>query len=279
MKPTQSLRNKSPKKPIRRIVALSGGKDSTALAIYLRKKIPNLEYVFCDSGEELPETYDYLYKLQDYLSISVTWLKTERNFQYYLDMYKGVLPDSNTRWCTRVLKIEPFEKYVGDDQIINYVGIRADELHRQGYISKKSNIKTEFPFIENQIRLDGVLRILKEEGLGLPEYYRWRSRSGCFFCFYQQKREWVGLLENHRELYSQAEAFEKNDPEAGTKYTWMEKESLESIRKDPERIAKIKADYEKRKIRLKNQFKDNQKLTDLWTDEGVNQKLRFPQTL
>jgi 3'-phosphoadenosine 5'-phosphosulfate sulfotransferase (PAPS reductase)/FAD synthetase len=26
----------------------------------MRDRIPELEYVFCDTGEELPETYDYL---------------------------------------------------------------------------------------------------------------------------------------------------------------------------------------------------------------------------
>jgi len=113
---SQSLDNtQQGNKPVRHIVALSGGKDSTALAVFLRKKIPNLEYVFCDSGEELQETYDYIHKLQDYLSIDVTWLKDDRDFQYYLEMFKGVLPDSNKRWCTRMLKIKPFEEYVGDD--------------------------------------------------------------------------------------------------------------------------------------------------------------------
>ncbi|MCY4523312.1 MAG: phosphoadenosine phosphosulfate reductase family protein, partial [Halobacteriovoraceae bacterium] len=51
----------------RQICPLSGGKDSTALAIYLKSKVPNLEYVFCDTGAELPETYEYLDKLEAFL--------------------------------------------------------------------------------------------------------------------------------------------------------------------------------------------------------------------
>ena len=39
----------------RHILALSGGKDSSALAVYLRDKVPNLEYVFCDTKKELDE--------------------------------------------------------------------------------------------------------------------------------------------------------------------------------------------------------------------------------
>ena len=44
---------------------------------------------------------------------------------------------------------------------------------------------------------EGVLSILEESGLGLPEYYKWRSRSGCTFCFFQKKIEWIGLQENN----------------------------------------------------------------------------------
>ncbi len=276
----QSLENAEQiDKPVRHIVALSGGKDSTALAVFLRKKIPNLEYVFCDSGEELQETYDYIYKLQDYLSIDIKWLKDDRDFEYYLDMYKGVLPDPNKRWCTRMLKIKPFEEYVGDEPIINYVGIRADEIQRTGYISKKPNIKTEFPFIENNIRLDGVLSILKQEGLGLPEYYSWRSRSGCYFCFFQQKIEWVGLLENKPDYYLKAESFEKLDPKTGKKFTWMENESLKYIRNNPERIKAIKAEYKQRKIWQANQFKKDQTLFNLWANEDINQRIKFPKNL
>ncbi len=47
-------------RPVRHILSLSGGKDSTALEIYMRDRIPELEYVFCDTEQELPETYEYL---------------------------------------------------------------------------------------------------------------------------------------------------------------------------------------------------------------------------
>ena len=49
---------------LRHILSLSGGKDSAALAIYLRDRVPEMKYVFHDSGKELPETYDYLARLQ-----------------------------------------------------------------------------------------------------------------------------------------------------------------------------------------------------------------------
>ena len=250
-------------KPVRHIIALSGGKDSSALAVYLRGKIPNVEYVFCDTGEELDETYEYLGLLEAFLGKKIQWLKSIKDFKFYLDMYKGVLPDAQTRWCTRMLKLKSYEQYIGDDEVVSYVGIRADEPHRTGYISTKPNIKAVFPFIENNIRHADVVRILEEAGLGLPKYYSWRSRSGCFFCFFQQKREWIGLLENHPDLFEKAKAFEKVDPVTGERYTWNQGESLDEL---AQRADEIKADYLKRKERNALAFKGHQKLKDVWGD-------------
>ena len=216
-------------KGIRHILSLSGGKDSTALALYMKDKVSEMEYVFCDTGEELPETYDYLEKIEAHLGKHVMRLNPDRPFKHYLDLYRGVLPDPRTRWCTRMLKLKPFERYVGDDPVKLYVGIRADESHRSGYVSTKPNIVSCFPFVEDRLRRNDIMRILDDSGLGLPDYYRWRSRSGCYFCFFQQRREWVGLLENHEDLFRKAAAFEKNDPDTGETFTWVQGESLEQL--------------------------------------------------
>ena len=49
-------------------MGISGGKDSAALAIHMRDKIPDMEYVFCDTGSELKETYEFIKRLEAYLN-------------------------------------------------------------------------------------------------------------------------------------------------------------------------------------------------------------------
>jgi len=212
----------------RHVLGLSGGKDSSALAIYLRDRVPEMEYVFCDTGKELPETYEFLTLMEAYLGKPILRLVNERDFDHYLSVFNGYLPSSRMRWCTRLLKLKPFEQYVGDDPVINYVGIRADE-QREGYISTKPNIRSVFPFREDGITKADVLRILEESGVGVPKYYRWRTRSGCFFCFFQRKEEWVGLAREHPEFYAQAKAYEKVDTETGERFTWRQGETLDEL--------------------------------------------------
>lgn len=258
-------------RPIRHILSLSGGKDSSALAIYMRDRIPDLEYVFCDTEQELDETYEYLKRLEAYLGKPIKYLKHEgRGFDELLKARRGFLPSPQVRWCTEYLKIKPFEKYVGDDVCYSYVGIRADEQHRKGYISTKPNITAQYPFIENDVRKDDVIRMLEESGLGVPSYYAWRSRSGCYFCFFQQRIEWVGLLENHPDLYEQATKYEKEDPDTGERFTWSNKESLAELRR-PERVEQIKAEHILRE-QAKPKHQANQPLTLVFRQDSADEE-------
>jgi len=337
-------------KKVRHVLGISGGKDSAALAIYVKTKYPNidLEFYSCDTGKELDETYQLIKNLEIYLGIKINLLKGAENssedpFDHFLKMYGGYLPSSNTRWCTKKLKLEPFEKYVGDDPVVSYVGIRGDE-DREGYISTKKNIQSIFPFRKNiwsqdvmakllanqnieqiisiskhidfgknqdkvlqsisrkidtgftldqklNLLLDSnvkafnqlvfeflkttdyplareasfplidndevliredIFRILEESGVGVPAYYNKidfeingkkgqyaRSRSGCFFCFFQQKIEWIWLYEQHPDLYKRAMEYEKDG------YTWGQHESLAELIQ-PERMKAIKEEYIKR---------------------------------
>lgn len=345
---------------IRHVLGISGGKDSAALAIYMKQRHPDVdvEYYTCDTGKELTETYDLISKLNSVLGKDIKLFKSideinsplRNPFDHFLAMYGGYLPSATARWCTKKMKLEPFEQHIGDEPTISYVGIRGDE-NRDGYISKRENIQTIFPFRKNiwsedvikkflsntntefiiekykeynpanlnlildyvntpismrftqkqklsalldsntklfnqvvfqwlkttdypvgkldsfslldndeNLIIDDIFNILEESGVGIPAYYKpieyeveingeikkgtySRSRSGCYFCFYQQKIEWVWLLEQHPDLYEEALKYEKEG------YTWME-ESLLDLRK-PERVATIKRDHYKKMNRQK----------------------------
>ena len=220
-------------RPTRHVLGISGGKDSAALAIYMRDRVPGMEYFFCDTGSELPETYEYLQRLEAVLGKPIVRLNPDKDFDHWLWVYQGTLPSPQMRWCTKMLKIKPLEAWIGDDPAITYIAIRADE-RREGYISHKPNISARFPFKEDGIDKPGVTSILEQAGVGLPSYYEWRTRSGCYFCFFQRKAEWVGLADRHPDLFEKAIAYEdkvsfESSAMEGRKYTWSGKESLTEL--------------------------------------------------
>ena len=269
----------SSKTDTRHVLGLSGGKDSAALAIYIKDRYPELsaklEYFFSDTGAELQEVYDTLDKLESYLGKEIKRLSSGKPFEHWLKMHNNFLPSPKQRWCTRMMKIKPFEEFVGDDPVISYIGIRADE-QREGYISQKPTIQPVFPFIEDGIVKEDVFRML-EETIGIPEYYEWRSRSGCYFCFFQRQDEWLGLKRKHPKLFKQAQKLEQGAAqrkfdwkdaklvEAGIGYTWNQSGTLDEIVKHAEK----KENPEARKPTVKTSVRWQDALKSEWEDEDV----------
>ena len=249
--------------PVKRVLGLSGGRDSAALAVYMRQNYPeyNIDYFFTDTGKELPEVYEFLVKLEGFLGKPILRLNPDRDFDFWLKQFNNFLPSPQTRWCTRQLKIRPFERWLrpllnDGATIYSYVAIRSDEEYREGYSSKHGNLIVKLPFKEAGIDKAGVLEILEAAGLGLPKYYAWRTRSGCTFCFFQQKIEWVRLKEQHPLAFEEAKAYEKDAVTHGSPFTWTEGESLEEL-EQPDRIDQIKQDHEQRLVRIQSKVQPN----------------------
>jgi len=120
----------------------------------------------------------------------------------------------------------------------------------------------DYPLLYNEDVLvrDDIFRLLEESEVGVPSYYNKidysvdgetgqyaRSRSGCYFCFFQQKIEWVWLYEQHPDLYFQAVDYE-NEKEG---FTWNQNETLKDLI-HPNRIHQIKTEHLTRMDKLKN---------------------------
>jgi hypothetical protein len=188
-------------------------------------------------------------------------LNPDRDFDFWLKQYNSFLPSPQTRWCTRQLKLRPFEHWLRPyldegKKIFSYVAIRSDEEYREGYSSTHANLIVKLPFKQAGVDKAGVLDILDAAGLGLPKYYSWRTRSGCTFCFFQQKIEWVRLMEEHPDAFEDAKTYEKNAVDHGSPFTWSQGESLDQLSR-PERIEQIRADHDARVKRLKRKVQPN----------------------
>ena len=247
------------------ILSLSGGKDSTALAFFMKENMPDvfekLELVFCDTECEIPETYDYLNKIEVFLNKSITKLKPKRSFEDILAT-TNFLPSHKHRWCTGLLKTQSLENYVKKlkamynfSNLNLYIGIRSDEIFRTKAAGQNPILTEVFPFVDNNIYKIDVEDILNKIGIGLSNYYKWRKRSGCYFCFYQSPNDWLNLYENHPDLYKKAMEYEYVDCEKikNGRMGFNMEYSLKDMIK-PENITKIKDKYlNNKKIKKENQ--------------------------
>lgn len=276
-------------KKIKHVLGLSGGKDSSALALYVKETRPDLdvEYFFTDTGYELPETNEFIDQLEERLgyihrlnarSMNNIEGRGEKDFSNLLKEHGNYLPSQRDRWCTIQLKLKPFERwldgFINDGyEIKSYVGIRADEPERSGYMTIEKPITSVFPFREDGIVKSDIENILQRNGLELPAYYQWRSRSGCTFCFYQKKIEWVKLLEKHPELFEQAKTFEKGEDNnvVGETFYWMGQGQPLSTLEVPEERIRIIEHHEQQvakfnKKKRKNSLLDNSEGMSEFTD-------------
>jgi len=220
---------------MRYVIPISG-KDSLATAIIQNKIEPDLpyEYLFNDTGFELPETYNWLKCVNNQLGFNLITVGESLEDIIWLE---GILPSPKTRFCTRKSKIIPMENFLIGGEVTIYLGLRYDEKGRKGYIPpKKSKITPRYPLIENEIILNDIYKIvpenllppsffwpelfervkeklkpfnidLKESDLSHKEksiLFSWRSRPNCYNCFYMSYYEWIGLSEFHPLLFLKA---------------------------------------------------------------------------
>ena len=193
----------------RHIVALSGGKDSTAMALRLAEVEPRqYEYVITPTGDELPEMFAHWLRLEALLGQPMKPLTCGQSLQGIIRQQKA-LPNSRMRFCTRILKIEPFQKYIlaglnqGDDVTV-YVGLRADEpeSERGGADYGAMPVKRRFPLREWGWGISEVWDYLDRRGVIIP------ARTDCARCFFQTLPEWYTLWLEHPDIYADAEGNE-----------------------------------------------------------------------
>jgi 3'-phosphoadenosine 5'-phosphosulfate sulfotransferase (PAPS reductase)/FAD synthetase len=182
------------------VVALSGGKDSTAMALRLAEVEPrDYIYLITPTGDELPEMVDHWNRLENMLGKPMTRV-TNQTLDFWIDHFKA-LPNWRQRWCTRLLKIEPCIAWIKAHQPATlYVGLRADEEERKGIYSE--DVISRFPLREWGWDKEQVWDYLMQRGVSIPK------RTDCARCYGQRLSEWRQLWRRYPSVYADAEAQE-----------------------------------------------------------------------
>lgn len=189
---------------MKHIVALSGGKDSTAMALRLAETEPK-DYEFCitPTGRELPAMVDHWQRLECALGKPLFRIPGPSLVEAIVK--NKALPSWRMRFCTRQTKIEPFMSYVTNSvPAMCYVGIRADEAGDIEGTDWKGvdGVVQDFPLVRWGWGINRVKQYLRERNIEIPD------RTDCDCCFFQQLAEWWRLWRDHKDRWMEIEALE-----------------------------------------------------------------------
>ena len=195
------------------IVSISGGKDSTATLLKVLEFAPkdDVKVVFCDTKWEADEVYEYLDYLEKELDIEIVRIESE-GMENLVKRYKFI-PNPFIKFCTKELKIKPFEKwlldnFVGKEEFIIFEGVRREESKsraetpnftiKKSLISPKFNKPTCYPIVD--WTTEEVFEYIKNKGLEVnPLYSKGFRRAGCMPCVNASKWDLIYMEDKYRE--------------------------------------------------------------------------------
>lgn len=173
------------------VVALSGGIDSTALAL----RCADATLVFTDTGWEFPELYAHLERIERVTGRAIVRLVGPHP-EGLVGMIreKAFFPGPTTRYCTVEFKIKPLNRWLGSRLPCTLaIGLRADEPGRPGNLTELPGLTIRYPLREQGLtRVDCVQTCLEHDLL--PRYPPYMLRGGCQGCFFKRPSEVQALM-------------------------------------------------------------------------------------
>lgn len=199
------------------IAMFSGGKDSTALLIYLTNKKVKFEAVFCNTGWELPETLEYIdYIKKGLLKGELTELQNEK-YKGMKDLIKkkDYIPTVHQRFCTDELKIKPAYEYIKKygSGVVMFNGVRRAESLKRASLEKSvwddvAGCWLWRPLLEWTDK--EVMNYISANGYKInPLYKKGMKRVGCGPCIMISLKELAVLVKTHPERIEEIREIER----------------------------------------------------------------------
>jgi len=241
------------------VASWSGGKDSTFMVDQLLRNGDALDLiVFSNTGYEFQEMYEYIDRVKEYWEIRYDvevvllnkgdggkniwkkWAEGEFTRGQHKGSPRGFPFSIGMSWCTRELKIKPFDNYIqdlyGKDQkIYRYVGIAYDEPKR---ITDEENLL--YPIFDWKIIEKEVEEILIDREFHNPLYNHF-PRTGCYLCPKQNLKSLFKLWKFYPNEWQEMKDLEQKYIDMGAAITEIRGhtiESLESKFKELEKLGK-----------------------------------------
>lgn len=204
---------------------MSGGKDSTATALWLIHESgidrATLRFTACNTHNESQLTYAYMEMLSDRFETwgapRIIWLEPDRGF-FELAKWKKRFPSRKARFCTQFLKVIPTRRDIEALQLVAgdvtlYTGTRRDESTDREALQPESfddgfGCKVIRPLL--LWNREQVFNYLKRFDVPRnPLYDLGAFRVGCFPCINSRKSEILAVAENFPERIDELRRWEQ----------------------------------------------------------------------
>ncbi len=219
-----------------RTFSFGAGVQSTACLVAQAQglfPLPFDAWLFCDTGDEHPSTYEYLDEVLDPYAtahgmeitrLKRTWVRDpsagkQYSIREYIDRNPKAIPipvymESGKPWkrsCTSSWKIDVIAKHqkglgaTKENPAVAGLGISVDEIQRAKYGPNASGIAwqtLEYPLLDLGMTRTDCQQLVSDAGLPPA------PRSACFYCPYHSTSYFRTLAEEDPELFAEAVVLE-----------------------------------------------------------------------
>ena len=173
--------------PLQPTISYSGGKDSLATMLVVRKAIGSVPLLFADTGLEFPDTYENVEVVQQKYGAGIIRTTTSGKFSETLE--REGPPAVNARWCCSVCKLLPVRETIRSTwgECLSFIGQRRYESLARAdsdRVWRNPTVKVQVSAapIQNWTALHVWLYLFREEAPYNRLYEHRLDRIGCFMC-------------------------------------------------------------------------------------------------
>ncbi len=189
------------------VVAFSGGKDSLATFLLVRKALGRAPILFLNTGIEFPETLEYVKQIHEKYNEDLIMTDANKSFWNAVKLFGP--PARDYRWCCKVVKFGPASlklRALFNTKVLTFVGQRRYESFKRSKESKISQniwVREQISVspIKDWTALDVFLYSMREGAELNPLYSQGFPRIGCWLCPASSLEEFEFLRITHPALY------------------------------------------------------------------------------
>lgn len=169
--------------------------------------------LFNNPKAEHPDADRFREQVSNYIGVPITEVSDGRTLWEVIED-NDCLPSNFIPFCTRILKLEPADKFLSTQgAFILYNGLGMEEwgrVQKSMARAEQAGRKLVCPLFARRIANTEVKRIIRDEWkICLPQPYLYLEHNNCIPCFKAGKKQWHKVWKHYPEAFRKAREMEE----------------------------------------------------------------------